>query len=343
MEKIKIEDVFNTIPFIDTSKSDEFKTKAQYVLEKIIPSWVDNSYIEYDESKSEDDPSNVIASKISRINKGYIKERIYHRTPELPHMVVHYVLTELFKQVIIYTNKDLVEQIKKACAYLSHLEDYIGVTEDTMIMSFKKIKSSEWILHEAMKYLNPKPYCLLPYDTIKKNGVYLIMDDAIYSGGQMCSHISQIIRNTQSSVIYIVPMYASEVGIEAINRTLTEKSKTVVFDKTTMSWTLPNHKVYLWNDYIPIPSVKNIFRDIFTRGYQMPGGYEKVIDSIYSSINSGASIVVFEHKLPDYLSLPEIIANVFYIAMPEHYSKMPPYNPPLKVRPSITSNYTFNC
>lgn len=75
----------------------------------------------------------------------------------------------------------------------------------------------------------------------------------------------------------------------------------------------------------------------------MLGGYAKVIDSIYSSLNNGASIVIFEHKLPDYLSLPEIIANVFYIAMPEHYSHMPPYNPLLKVTPSITSDYKFNC
>lgn len=221
----KIEDIFNTIPYIDTSKSDDFKRKAQIVLERKIPSWVDNSYIEYDESKSEDDPTNVVALKVTRTDK----ERIYRRTPELPHMVVHYVLTELFKQVIIYTNKDLVEQIKKACIYLSNLEDYIGVTEDMMIMSFKKIKSSEWVLHEAMKYLNPKPSCLIPHGQIRNNGIYLIMDDAIYSGGQICSHISQIISNTESSTIYIVPMYASEVGVEAINRTLMEKSKKMFY------------------------------------------------------------------------------------------------------------------
>ena len=44
-------------------------------------------------------------------------------------------------------------------------------------------------------------------------------------------------------------------------------------------------------------------------------------------LEKAGSITVFEHKIPDYKSLPWIVANVFYISMPEYFVNTPVYAP----------------
>ena len=114
---------------------------------------------------------------------------------DLPSQVVYHILTEVFKRVVIYTNKDLVNQIKRACSWIQFSKPWIGILEFNTSEP-NKIKSKDWVLHEAMKYLNTKPVCLMQYTKVKQPGEYLIMDDAIYSGTQVSFDLLTIINNT---------------------------------------------------------------------------------------------------------------------------------------------------
>ena len=348
-----LQSTFNSIPYIDISKSSEFKKRAEDVLKTKIPNWVENYYREYDPDKSEDDPINELInySKIRNLQSYYWLKDKYNRV-ELPPQVVYHILTEVFKRVVIYTNKDLVDQIKRASVWIdSKVTKYSGIMEFNTSEP-NKIKSKDWILHEAMRYIHTPPECLIQYTKVKEPGEYLIMDDAIYSGTQVSFDLLTIINNTPKCVIYVAAMYIADIGLETIDFVINKriKGKYVHFENgpNEIKYLLYTnkeltHEIYIWTGYIRIPSMDRVLMDIASKGYHSKNVKSELSVIKSELLNTAASIVIFEHRLPDYKSLPEIVANVFTINMPDHYINMPPYRPAKGFIRQKVSDYRFDC
>ena len=103
-----MEKAFNKLPDIDTSRSDEFKAKAQHVISENIPNWVDFLTLEYnqelEEGKGDDedtDPINIMAQGHVTNNDLHYMNSLYRRV-QLPQLLVKHILTTLFEKIIIY-------------------------------------------------------------------------------------------------------------------------------------------------------------------------------------------------------------------------------------------------
>jgi len=333
-----METEFNKIPDIDTTGSDKFKESAERVISENIPNWVNYLSLRYNEDIDEEDPINIIAqSSISNRDPLYMNS-LYQRI-KLPNMVLKKVLLTLFQKIIIYTNKDLVSQIKKACSYLNNYltGDFIGILEYTQFNN--KFKSKDWVLHEALKYLDKSPSCIIDYENIKKDNVYFIMDDGVYSGTQLSYELKYLLNGKK--IIYVTIMFIAQIGLNAIEDVLKFSSKEET--DSHFIYKLGECIVYLWKGYILIPSISSLLKDIFDINRVKYN--QSVITDIHKNLLENAgSIVVFEHKIPDYKSLPWIISNVFYISLPHHYVNMPPYAPiSRKKLEKVTTNYKFDC
>ena len=333
-------DLFNTIPDIDTSNSDEFKKQATLVLKNDIPNWLQftplNELTQEEQDIFERKP--VPDWQMNRqINSVFNIPNPIFQNFKMNQFVVKYALTELFKRVRIYTNKDLVSQIKKACGYINrNLTDYSVVIEYA-----KKIKSKEWMIHEAWKYLDKKPKALIPFDKLSEDGVYLIMDDGVYSGFQNAFYLKEILSKNLNVTIYMVVMFAAEAGIKLIENVLKGYSREETSDSIKYTGT---STVYIWKGYITMQSTVSILKEIFdTHGRRGKQDYDpRIIDEIHRLIDTTGSVTVFEHKLADFKSLPGFVSNVFYIKMKDHYINTPPYNPASgKIPTEKVTNYTF--
>ena len=341
-----MEKAFNKLPDIDTSRSDEFKAKAQHVISENIPNWVDFLTLEYnqelEEGKGDDedtDPINIMAQGHVTNNDLHYMNSLYRRV-QLPQLLVKHILTTLFEKIIIYTNQDLIDQIKKASEFLNkHLKTgYIGVLEYDLI----SFKSKDWVLHQALNYLDIKPSCITYYKKINKTGIYVIMDDGVYSGTQITFDIMTIISNVNFPVnIYVTIMFMAQIGIDYMEYNLNFDSKEET-DEYTIYKKDGNH-IYLWKKYILIPSIPSVLTSIFDA--QRVKYNKSIIKDIHTHLLQNAgSIVIFEHKVPDYKSLPWIVANVFFINMAKHYVNNPPYSPSSRKKLDKTvTDYTFEC
>jgi hypothetical protein len=333
-------DLFNTIPDIDTSNSDEFKKQATLVLKNDIPNWLQFTPLNELSQEEQDifERKPVPDWEMNRqINSVFNNPKPIFQNFKMNQIVVKYALTELFKRVRIYTNKDLVDQIKKACDYINHnLTDYSVVIEYE-----KKIKSKEWMIHEAWKYLDKKPQALIPFGKLSEDGVYLIMDDGVYSGFQNAFYLKEILSKKLNVTIYMVVMFAAEAGIKLIETVLKGYSREETSD--SIKYTGPS-TVYIWKGYITMQSTLSILKEIFdTHGRRGKLDYDpEIVNEIHRLIDTTGSVTVFEHKLADFKSLPGFVSNVFYIKMKDHYINTPPYNPISgKIPTENVTNYTF--
>jgi hypothetical protein len=332
-----MEEAFNKIPDIDTTGSDKFKEAAEKIIIENIPNWVNYLTINYNDYP-EDTPLNMIAQgSISKRDTLYM-DSLYRRI-KLPRIIIHKVLLTLFQKMIIYTNKDLLGQIKKACSYLNKnlTDNFIGISEYGT-QGKGKFKSKDWVLHEALKYLDKFPSCIISHDK-KVDGVCVMMEDGVYSGTQIISDIQFILKN--KVILFITVMFFTQTGLNNIEEYLKFDSKNETAEH--FIYTKGESTIYLWKGYILIPSVPSVLKDIFdTNGIKYN---PNLITDIHNNLlEKAGSIVVFEHKIPDYKSLPWIISNVFYINLPEHYINMPPYNPiSRKKLEKTTTDYKFDC
>ena len=333
-----MEDAFNKIPDIDTTGSDKFKEAAERIISENIPNWVNYLTINY-EDYPEDTPLNMIAQgSISKRDQLYM-DSLYSRI-KLPRVILHKVLLTLFQKMIIYTNKDLLGQIKKACSYLNKnlTGNFIGISEYGT-QGKGKFKSKDWVLHEALKYLDKSPSCIITYDNKNVDGVCIMMEDGVYSGTQLAYDLKHILKN--KVILFITVMFFTQTGLNNIEEYTKFDSKNETDEH--FIYTKGESTIYLWKGYILIPSVPSVLKEIFdtNRVKYNP----KLITDIHNNLLENAgSIVIFEHKIPDYKSLPWIISNVFYINLPEHYINMPPYNPiSRKKLEKVTTDYKFEC
>ena len=291
------------IPYIDTSKSDTFKKQTGQIIKDI--DWV--KYI----SAPEDNKFHLYSINIWTLEAnftraGLTKEEGYN------------ILTELFKRITVFTNKDLVSQLQKACKYFNEMVkgSFIGVIEYGS-SDYQKgiVKSKDWMMHEAMKYI--KPRFLQNYEKINSNGTYVIIDDAVYSGDQLSFELLSLLENTSSSIIYLLIMFSTEFGINRLEKNINFDSKEDHGE--CFIYHIGKHVLHLWKGYIIIESVPSILKEINPEN-------PKANQFIYKTIlTEGATVTIFEHKLADYKSLVWIVKNIFYILMEEHYINTPPY------------------
>ena len=235
-------------------------------------------------------------------------------------MIIQKILLTLFQQIIIYTNKDLLNQIKRACCYLNKnlREDFIGISE----YADGQFKSKDWVLHEALKYLDKSPKFLNNYDNNYIDGICVMMDDGVYSGTQIISDLRNILKSKVT--IFITIMFMTQIGLNAIEESIKPDSKNETSD--SFIYKKGRSIIYLWKGYILIPSIPILLKDIFDTN-RVKYNLQLITDIHNNLLEKAGSIVVFEHKIPDYKSLPWIISNVFYISLPEHYINTPPYAP----------------
>ena len=336
--------LFNKIPNIDVSNSDFFKQQINSVIKKNISNWRDFINIEYNMDLEEDDPLNRIAGSnllISSVSHQFLND-MFSRIKSLPNkMVINQILIELFKKTIVYTNKDLVGQLKKACNFLNtqKLGEYTAIVEYGE--EGRRFKSKDWLIHQSMEYLDVKPSCIQNYSSVKNDGTFVIMDDGIYSGVQIVCIIKEIFKKTDKSVIYLLPMYSTKVGLDLIESVFKFESKEDLLE--TVKYTLGKKVLILWKRYVIIPSITHVLTEMFINN-KIKYNYEAIDEIHYNLLNKAGSIVIFEHKIPDYKSLPSILNNFFYITMFDHYSHTPPYHPVMDRQPFETnSDYHFKC
>lgn len=325
--KKKLERVFNQIPFIDTSNSDQFLTEATHVLKSKLPHWT--QYTKDEDNYNRNANFAVMVTKLAK--------------PEITR-----IFTTLLKSVVVYTNKDLVSQLEHACSWLNTQlsgQQYVGILQYNISFSSRKLKSVDWMLHHALKYLSTKPYCLCNESNTKSEGnnqKFLLIDDGTYSGGQIISQVTNICTNTQRSTIYVVAMFITQTALDrfagAFGPPVSSKEKCRVYRIGT-------NTLCVWNGSIMMPSVELELSRIVRTMSKPQQPIEFVVHQLHKCVDYCGSIVVFEHKLPDHLSLPKIVTNIFLKEMPEHYEKMPPYQPSeiKNFIPNKTKDFTFDC
>lgn len=310
---------FNKLPFIDTSYSDIFRQKAEDIIQNHIPNWMDFLSSEY---KEPDDSALNILIDTGSIKQSSIREFNTHVRKINESLI--FILTELFKKTIVYTNKDLVSQIEKACKSINDIpEELTGLIELSGHIKFK-FKSKEWILHHTMSCtskVKKLAKCEDLFDSvIPPQTHFLMMDDGMYSGSQNVFLINGILSKKENITIYLFVMFVAEVGINLIREFFTLSEETPDYS----IFILGTNKIYLWKKYIILPSVRFILKNITDTLNITDSQFNYIYESI---LEKAGSITVFEHKIPDYKSLPWIVANVFYISMPEYFVNTPVYAP----------------
>lgn len=334
--------MFNNIPFIDTSYSDEFMTRADVVVKSLLPRW--KEYLSYEPPSDEQDPMYIIrySDGFRNVSKSEL-DKMYARCHPLDEKRISEILTRLFQKVVIYTNKDLDIQLQKACTWLNKFVGdrriEIAILEYSPKAASAKFKSKDWMLHQALRYLRTPPQCIGYYESVAARvQSCLIIDDGIYSGTQIVFEMNKIFKSSPSASIYLVTAFMAQAGLDYIE-------KFFKFDYTRKYTEYNVYKrgensLYLWTGYVLIPSVQDDLVNICMNYPEI-----SVLDDIHSAIlDKCGSLAVFEHKIPDYKSLPWIVSNVFSISMAGHYVHTPPYAPKDgKFIKNTSNDFTFDC
>lgn len=229
-------------------------------------------------------------------------------------------------------------------------------------------KSPEWIASIVWPLLKSKPYCVS--DTISNNNTqlidymyqndvrdYVLFDDGAYSGNQKAFTVfsilwNQLLRNDENAsfTIYIVIPYITQIAIDKLYSFAISYINTVEYNGSlyTLKWYNPATKrtIYIWTGGMDIPetykSLYGIVNESLQRYYpdKIMFAGELCEDINIGLLNRGAGLMVLEHKIPDFMSLPSYIGSIFNRRLETHYSNNPPY----KKQQSLPDNSrTFLC
>lgn len=232
-------------------------------------------------------------------------------------------------------------------------------------------KSPEWIANIIWPYLNTKPLCVS--DTTADEHIELIQhmyqnqirdfvlfDDGAYSGSQKALSIFSALWNKLIATdpnatfnIYLIIPYMTQTAIHTFyNNASVFRCGIDAVDYNgsmhTIKWsnTQANRHVYIWTGGMDIPetyptlyaTVQECLQEQMPDKTKIAGPLSDHISN--ALLSRGAGLMVLEHKVPDFMSLPTYIGAVFESKLRKHYTTNPPYKR-LKA-PADTSKY-FVC
>jgi|APGre2960657404_1045060.scaffolds.fasta_scaffold09156_3 hypothetical protein len=327
------ERAFQLLPGIETHQSNTFLQKATSL-------------------------KNLI-SKIENVNEAYGKDiQNISNAYKVPKEHISKIVVETLESLHIFTNKDLMAQLIKGVKWVNKgvgsrpwaLLTEALTKEDTQ-------KSSEWVASLAWNDLANKPYCVsdMTLDENKnmtkyiyEKGVrdFVIFDDGAYSGAQKASSIfvdtwKELLAfdpNASFNIFVVIPFY-TKVALDKFRNSANFHSKfnlDIVMENKEARCTIyrdtsMNRYVYIWKGGVEMPSTLEIINQK-TQETLIPLNQNAVKMSqdlsrtIFETIfKGGASLTIFEHKVPDALSLPSPIGQVFMRHLSDQFKATPPY------------------
>lgn len=324
------ERAFQLLPGIETHQSDTFLQKAT-----ALKNWM--ATIEH--------VNGTYGNDIQNISNTY---------KNLPNEHISNIIVETLRSLQIFTNKDLVAQLKKGVKWVNE-----GVSTRPWALLTEALtkadtrKSSEWIASLAWHELANKPYCVTDMTLdegknmtkyIHEKGIrdFVIFDDGAYSGSQKAASIFvdtwTELFNESFNIFVAIPFY-TKVALEKFREAASVDNKfnlnAVIEDKKaqcTIYRDIATHRyVYIWKGGIEMPSTLDVIyqktQDVLKPLNQFALNIcHELSKTIFNTIfKGGASLTIFEHKIPDALSLPSPIGQLFMRHMGDDYKLTPPY------------------
>jgi hypothetical protein len=349
------EDNLRTLPGVLVGTSKAFKAKARAVLAHDLPNWQLHSVhaikAEVEEEAEEDEEEDTEAALYAGItlakrpdDVAYMYKKV-QATTGLKKADVNGILLKLFDHVRIFTNADLVRRLRAGATWLNKKlssDKWMALTERLSKNKTQTFKSAEWALSLAWDALDGKPpWCAADFtdratltDMVAK-GVreFVAFDDAAYSGTQKATQVSNVFRvlreawdrmdrGQQPITVYIVIPFMTKVSIDRFCRISPDDLIKKVTHKGSIELQYEDgHRIMLWLGGVRMPSVIDILKSLPDMTE------EKANDLSATFLDNAGSLCVFEHKVPDYMSLPWLIGETFQKQMWDHYKHTPPYKP----------------
>jgi len=348
-----------------TSKA--FKAKAKAVIANDLPKW--HLYAikaDVDEEAAEDAEEDEEAAVYAGItlakrpdDVAYMYKKVQTATG-LKKANINEILLKLFDHVRIFTNSDLVKQLKAGAKWLNRrLTDakWMALTERLSKNKGQTHKSAEWALSLAWDALERPPWCAADFtdrstltDMVKQGThTFVAFDDAAYSGTQKATQVNNVFRvlreahspTQQPITLYMIIPFMTQVAIDRFGRIGEHDLVKKVVKKGSIELMYNDgHRIIIWLGGFLMPNVVDVLKGL-------PDITEDVASDISSYfLDNAGSLCVFEHKVPDYMSLPWLIGETFQKQMWDHYQHTPPYKPhiaPVVPRASPNNHRAFKC
>jgi len=163
-------------------------------------------------------------------------------------------------------------------------KDYSYTRKYTLIID--KGKSSEWISNILKKYLDNLNIAIMDGDDkrIKLPGNYIRIDDAIYSGKQMCDYVRQFSVHDEHSKLFVVCPYQTHFGYNKIKNCIKETNANVVL-------------------YKPIVFIETFEELVEKHPASFDPDFLINLENMYPNNNvTNLPNIFFQHKVPDQFS-----------------------------------------
>jgi len=198
---------------------------------------------------------------------------------------------------------------------------------------------------------------------------FVMFDDGAYSGLQKSTAIfihawkaltSNPNVNKPFSIIVIIP-FLTHKAIDTFRRAVITynlgfNKEFINHEHNYCEWedTINNRSVFIWGGKVIMPNTTNIVYEQVSKLIKPTPKTYALCNAIYNFIikdiltdfggTLGAAMCIFEHKLPDFLSLPTVVANMFMENqfMNSNYSVNPPYKH-IPKNPRRDSSKVFDC
>jgi hypothetical protein len=345
------EDNLKALPDVVASTegtSKAFKAKAKAVIANDLPKW--HLYAikaDVDQEAEEEDEEDVEATLYAGItlakrpdDVAYLYKKVQAATG-LKKANVNEILLKLFDHVRIFTNNDLVKQLKAGAKWLNRrLTDakWMALTERLSKNKGQTHKSAEWALSLAWDALERPPWCAADFTDratlvdMVKTGTheFVAFDDAAYSGTQKATQVGNVFRVLREAwndeqppiTVYMVIPFMTQVAIDRFCRIgEADIAKKVVKKGSIELQYSDGHRILIWLGGVLMPSTIEVLKGLPDMTE------EKAHDLSATFLDSAGSLCIFEHKVPDYMSLPWLIGETFQKQMWDHYKHTPPYKP----------------
>lgn len=292
---------------------------------------------------------------------------------------LHDDIARFYSHVRIYTKKEFASELTKGFhwtlkrlqqrPWVMMTERYnqtIDLLDNNIGASVAMFKSTEWIGNMFLQYCAkkkrytnanpPEPQCRLgcridslklafvdPALILDAYGVYVLFDDAAYSGQQKALVLTTMLqsilpRRRETTILLMIP-YRTNMAIDRFRLalrshqhatpgcTIVQETRTdeIIYELTQPTEDGGEHRaqIHVWTGGTLMDECQEIMEHKLHVGDRLPA-----LTQWFSREGSGgATLTLFEHKVPDFLSLNAKFGNLFKEKMEDTYA----YNPPYKV------------